>query len=255
MSRLTRFGLRYNGACEIAFWADGAKTGKFFNPGMISELTPVYESETEDVEETDYIDNGQVVFSASRNMPAKYRLVVKSLVIDSFELAVQGEKTQKSVSEAPFVDEPATFNINGSCRISKGLITNGTVTGTGGTPTYTEGTDFKLRTTRGYTLIQSVDGTSIADETVLEVSGTEGADAGWSIEGNKVLPGFIQFMFDGKSAYDQNRSASVVAEKARIRVVSANVLPVAGENQTVEFEITPVKDGTASSTHTYHLPA
>jgi len=155
---------------------------------------------------------GQVLDSVSIKQPAEISVTLDDLDYKNLALAFLGDSSSVNVTGATVTAEAVSAPAPGaSFQTAQRKISSVTVTGTGGTPSYVEGTDFAVANA-DLGLIQILDGGSITAELALEVNYTYA-----SMTANKVTGGTdssikVALMMDGKNLADDSKVMVSVLE-------------------------------------------
>jgi len=150
-----------------------------------------------------------------------------------------GEDTDIDVASGSITSEQITARTGKWVPTSQVGFTEGTVTvtGSGGTPSHVEDTDYLVDLRNG--AILAIDGGAITDGDTIEVSADYGARSGFRINAAKTESLSVALLVDGRSMRPEDSG-----KKLRILVHKVNLRPAGGNDLMSDEWVAPQFGGT-----------
>ena len=146
-------------------------------------------------------DYGQVLESVNIAQPTTFTMELKEVTGDILTMAFLGTDSALNEAAGTLTDAPVTVKKGKWVPLGKrNLDELISVENTGGTTTYVEGTDYKLNRPMGW--IMALESGSIADASVVNVSGAYMAATGRVIKGSTRTEVRAHLIFDGINQAD-----------------------------------------------------
>lgn len=157
-------------------------------------------------------DYGQVLETVQLAQPADFTMDLKEVVGDILVMALLGTSSALNQTSGTMTALPITVKLGKWVPIGKKNIspTGITVTHTSGTPTYVEGTDYKLNRPLG--LLQAITAGAILDAASVKVNGPYLAATGTVISGATQTDVRCEIVFDGINQADGSQVTVTVRE-------------------------------------------
>lgn len=171
---------------------------------------------------------GQALDSITRPSPWTLSMTTDTMNTETLRMAFLGDTDSLSDTGASVTDEEVTAAHDLWVPLAHRNIDTGqaiTVTGSGGSPSYTEDTDYVIDARNGMIRVLSTGG--IADAATIEVSYTFTTLAGTKIDGAQVTDLPLRVMIDGRNLANDHRVAVIVH---RANLVPASPADLMGED-------------------------
>jgi len=208
-------GLILAGDARLGFYNDaGAFLGYMKEPINVTELTPVPGEGDEIVRESRMRDTyGQALDAITAPAPYTLTFTTDTISREILRALFLGLDTDIDVASGSITAEQIVARTGTWVPTSQVMLSDAglTVTGTGGTPSYTEDTDYLVDHRNG--AILAIDGGGIADGTTIEVNASYGGRSGFKISAGRRESITAAFLLDGRSLRPED-SGKVIRWKA-----------------------------------------